>query len=201
MDSFINVREGEPFVRSVFISHLEARHRILHLLVGQEDDGDIPEAQTLNRLRARIERWNDTLLGGLMRQRDVSEFSFDSQRTVDFSREFRIETRPAWGAHVWSVMISALRASLRIDNADRSPNEDLNEKIASSIVAGFGPDVFDSVGKFRTLWETRLAYAAKDTQGMIDLLLNEEDVDRGTSSTSASRVDRIPRRLDGWSEP
>ena len=56
----------------------------------------------------------------------------------------------------------------------RSPNADLNARIASSILSCFQPELFDSTGLFCSMWLMRLVNAANDAQGMLDELLCTE---------------------------
>ncbi len=63
---------AEPVVRSVLIGHLEARHRVLTLLVrGPAICAE--QAVKLNQLRRRTERWTDMLLASLAEWCDVGD--------------------------------------------------------------------------------------------------------------------------------
>ena len=68
--------EAEPAARSVLIGHMEARHRVLTLLV-RGPGIDAEAVLRLNRLRRRAERWTDLLIGHLAGRYAVSEFAFD----------------------------------------------------------------------------------------------------------------------------
>jgi len=67
--------------RSVLAGHLEARHRVLTLLV--QGPGVATEAAVkLNHLVRRVERWADLLLGYLGNLGAVGEFAVDPDRAA-----------------------------------------------------------------------------------------------------------------------
>ena len=74
-------RSGE-LARHVFLGQMEARREIL-LLLTDEDRLPTRQAAALDRLRRRVERWTDLLLGPLIRGYDVAEFAFDVERAHD----------------------------------------------------------------------------------------------------------------------
>ncbi len=164
----------EPVVRSVLIGHLEARHRVLTLLV-HGPGIDAEQALKLNRLRRRTERWTDMLIGYLAGQYEVTEFAVDPARAKDFAEDLSHQSRLAGGRHVWPLVLGSLRAAFRQGLSPISPNADLNTRIATSIVSCFQPELFDSTGVFRSLWLLRLTNITADTQVMLDELLSLED--------------------------
>lgn len=165
--------EVEPVARSVFIGHMEARHRVLSLMV-RGPGIDAEAAVKLNRLRRRAERWTDLLVGNLQSLHDVSEFAFDPQRSKDFAEDMQYRGRLQGGRHVWPLIQASLRAAFHEGLGSESPNADLNARIAAGILSCFPSEVFDSTGLMRSLWLMRLTSAAEDTQGMIDALLAPE---------------------------
>ena len=183
---------SEPVVRSVLIGHLEARHRVLTLLV-QGPGIDAEEALKLNRLRRRTERWTDLLVGHLAGLHDVGEFAIDPRRARDFAEDLRWQSRRQGGRYVWPLALASLEAAFRQGLAPVSPNPDLNATIAQSILACFQPELFDSTGVFRSAWLMRLANAANDAQGMIDELLTLEGARSPGGSTRGQAADRSRR--------
>jgi hypothetical protein len=162
--------ELESVARSVMIGHMEARHRMLMLLVrgpGIDTEG----AVKLNHLRRRTERWTDLLVGHLARYGDVAEFAIDVQRAVEFSQDLDFQTDAAGGRQAWPLMQASLRAAFKRGLAPVSPNEDLNAQIASAILSCFPADLFDSTGLFRSLWLHRMSNVTSDVEGMIDVLV------------------------------
>ncbi len=163
----------EPIVRSVMVGHLEARNRALSLLVFGRGLG-VEQSVVLNRLRRRTERWTDMLLGYLLPEFDVSEFAFSASRARDFASDLKHESEHTSDGQVWKLVLASLRAAFQHGLSDASPNADLNERIAASVLACFRSELFDSSGLVKSLWLVRLNQAADDTQGLIDELVELE---------------------------
>lgn len=166
-------QDAEAIARSVMIGHLEARHRVLMLLVrgpGIEAEG----AVKLNHLRRRAERWTDLLVGYLARSGDVAEFAVDGDRAREFAQDLQHQSSRPGGRYAWPLILASLRAAFRQGLTPISPNADLNATIASAILSCFPSDLFDSTGLFRSLWLTRLSNVTNDVQGMIDNLLEPQ---------------------------
>lgn len=166
----------EPVARSVLIGHIEARHRVLTILVhsrGIEAEAGVE----LNHLRRHAERWSDMLIGRFDGVYGVDEFAIDPQRAEDFAEDQSAWRESPQNRLAWPLALASLRASFQHGLSDVSPNADLNARIAGGILACFPPDLFLSSGVFRSLWMLRLATAAEDVQGMIDELLEPEPND------------------------
>lgn len=182
--------EAEPVARSVLIGHLEARHRVLMLLVSSRHV-KAEEALQLEYLRRRVERWTDMLVGYLAPTENVGEFAFDPIRAADFARDLRAQGELRGGRHTWSLVQASMRSAFVGDLVPWSPNSDLNTRVASGILSCFPAEVFDSTGLPRSLWSLRLSQAAGDAQGMIAQLLAPEKL-----PTAPRRIMR-PKRLGG----
>ena len=161
---------AEPVVRSVLIGHLEARHRVLMLLV-HGPGIDAESAVQLNCLRRRVERWCDFLVGYLTGLADVSEFAVEPRRAKEFAEDLRCQSRLPGGRFAWPLVQASVRAAFQRGLCPVSPNADLNAHIAVSILACFPSELFDSTGLLRSLWLLRLTNVANDAQGMLDQLL------------------------------
>jgi hypothetical protein len=161
---------AEPIARSVYLGHLEARHRVLTLLVSGPGI-HAEEAVKLNRLRRRTERWTDVLVGRLSERQDLSEFAIDPERAREFAGDLRHQSHQRGGRFAWPLTLASLRAAFQNGLSPVSPNADLNEAIAASILSCFHDQLFDSTGLLHSPWLTRLTRITNDTQGMIDELL------------------------------
>ena len=136
------------------------------------------------------------LVGYLAGLHDISEFAIDPERAEDFAEDLSYRNQLLGGRHAWPLIQASLRANFSKGLASDSPNGDLNQKIATSILSCFPPEVFDGTGLFRSIWMTRLSSVTGDAQGMIDQLIrSSEPCHTDTSAISASRqsVDRIRR--------
>lgn len=179
--------EVEPVVRSVMIGHMEARHRVLTLMV-RGPGIDAEAAVKLNRLRRRVERWTDLLVGNLMGLHDVSEFAADPDRAKDFAQDLKDRGQSRGGQHVWPLMLASLRTAFQRELSPESPNADLNARIAASVLSCFPTEVFDSTGLMRSLWLMRLTDMAEDTQIMLDDLLGVPHLAEKHKPASSSRA-------------
>ncbi len=188
--------ETEPVARSVMIGHMEARHRVLTLMV-RGPGIDAEAALKLNRLRRRVERWTDLLVGHLACGYSVSQFAFDPQRAQDFAQDLRDRGQQPGGRQVWPLVLASLRTAFRQGLNAESPNAELNAQLAAGILACFPADLFDSTGLMRSLWLMRLTNVAEDTQGMIADLLALERPAATPAPASLSDVRTAHRRRFG----
>jgi hypothetical protein len=173
MDERRHSRDIGPIARSIYLGHLEARNRVLNMMLRGQGFG-VEAAVTLNRLRHRLERWTDMLLGYIQTATDATEFAFDAERVREFAADIEHEQQYPGGQVAWQVVLASLRAAFRRSLACDPLNDDLHERIAAAILACFDPEVFDSTGALKSLWLVRLSNVAQDTQGMIASLLAEE---------------------------
>jgi hypothetical protein len=162
-----------PIARSIYVGHLEARNRVLNLMLHGQGFG-IEAAVLLNRLRHRIERWIDMLLGYVQTAGDAQEFSFDPGRMLDFADDIQHEQLSPGGQLAWQMVLASLRCNFRAGLASQLPNDDLNQRIAAAVLSTFDTDAFDSSGVFKSLWLVRMSNAASDTQGLIDTLIADD---------------------------
>lgn len=184
----------EPVARSVLLGHLEARHRVLTLLV-RGPGIDAEEAVRLNRLRRRTERWTDMLIGYLLGIHDVSEFAINPQRARDFAEDLSFQSQMQGGRHAWPLIQASLQAAFGQGLFPASPNADLNHQIASSILSCFQPELFDGTGLPRSNWLMRMSNTTSDAVGMIDQLLALEDAPPSASISALRRFGQQPEDL------
>jgi hypothetical protein len=185
----------EPIVRSVLVGHLEGRNRALQLIVFGQGLGT-EDAVELNRLRRRVERWTDLMLGYVLLEYPASEFAFDRSRTADFADDLRHERRAGTHGTAWELVQSSLTAAFRKERRTTAASADLNAKVAAGVIGCFDAGIFDPQGVPKSLWQTRLAQVADDTQGMIDQLLCDEPPAAAAVSAIAGQPrwrSRLPR--------
>lgn len=185
---------AEPVVRSVLIGHLEARHRVLTLLV-RGPAVSAEQAVRLNQLRRRTERWTDMLLASLAEWVDVGEFAFDPARTKDFAEDLTFQASMKGGQHAWPLVIASLRAAFRQGLCPTCPNFDLNAQIGEAILSAFSTELFDSTGLVQSLWMARLSSVANDAQGMVAELLTGKSGSRRGDPTILDQASGRLRRF------
>jgi hypothetical protein len=159
--------DAEAYARSILDAHLAARRRALRILVTCRGLPLMLAAQS-NKLRRQAERWTDLLLAYLTPHCEVDEFSFEPGRVADFATSIRPDDDP-----VFPLLLEALRTSYRSGSELACPNPRLNQRIAESLLTCLGPDMLESTGRYRLLWQWRLLHITADTQRQIDHLLAE----------------------------
>jgi hypothetical protein len=166
--------DGEPVVRSILIGHMEARNRVLSLVLHTRDVGR-GQAVFVNRLRRKCDRWTDLLIGYLAERHDVSSFAPSPERARDFADDLRSQQQTPGGRHAWPLVLASLRAGIsRRFSSTNSPNADLNARIAASVIGSLSPLAFDSTGVMRSLWMVRVATHVAEAEGMIAELIAAE---------------------------
>jgi hypothetical protein len=149
------------------------------LLDGQSIPAE--RAVGLNRLRLRVERWTDLLIGRLAKDFNVAEIAVEPDRARDFADDLKHEERSFGTDYIWSLTLTALHAAFP-PVPPNTPTAELNSRIAGSVLGCFPARLFDSTGVLSSLWQLRLATAASDTQGMVDELLWTEPLQSGIST-------------------
>jgi hypothetical protein len=113
-------RRQEKIARGVLLSQAEARFYTLKLLLDDEL-GRRVDLPAVDRLRRRVERWTDLLLGHLVVRDEVVEFAFELERARDFGEEQLDTVHTPAGDSLWNLVtvglsgIAPTRESSRID--------------------------------------------------------------------------------------
>jgi hypothetical protein len=171
-----------PIVRNIWLSHLDVRRRLLQLVAdGRALDPD--KSQSLDQLRRRMDRWCDMLLAHLSPLIDTMEFAVDAARARDFADDLTPHASTAERTLTCQIVQASLSASLAQALDDRSPNNDLNRKIAAAILACMPESLLASGEIAGSLWLERMSRTAAGAQEMIDELMRLES----TPQLAASR--------------
>lgn len=159
------LRRAEPIARSVLTVHQQCRASVLRLLL---HSNHLPADQLaeLDRLRRRVERWTDMLLGPLVAHygNELADFAFDPRRARDFGEDqsqarFGSTSRPAW-----SFLLAGLRSAFP-NPPGRTSDNDPTLPILRSIMALFPEDAFHPEGHIQSLQQTRVARASEHCEG------------------------------------
>jgi hypothetical protein len=178
----------EPITRSTLIGHLEARNRALQLIVFGQGLG-VEEAVSLNRLRRRVERWTDLMLGYVLVDQNAAEFAFDRARALDFAEDLRYERQAGTDNKAWDLVQSSLQAAFQKEGRQAAACAELNRQIAAAVLGCIDAGLFDSWGVLQSLWLIRLTQVATDAQGMLAELLSNEPL---VSDSLPSAGRRLP---------
>ena len=153
------------------MGHAEVRKRLLALILCDKPNARL--VTLLDRCRKLSECWTDLLLAFLAPEAADAQ-AFDSKRVADFRSSME---SPACRQDTLRRVRSNLR-SRSFPFLEVCPHENLNRLVAQSILAGLGPDLFESTGHFKDLWQVRLSLGTQDTLASVEVLL-AEDADGG----------------------
>lgn len=185
-------RDAEPIARSVFIGHLEARHRALNLIAR---GGGFPAERTrsLNALRRRAEWATDLLIGHLASVDGRAEFAFDSDRSRRIADDMGL-ARCAKTHARWRTIVGLVHTSFDAASGRDAANQDLNASIAGGILACFPAQAFDGAGIPRAAWHARYFAASDDAQALVaELFEQESDLGRHAADGGRRQIP-FPRR-------
>jgi hypothetical protein len=150
------VMESAPIGRNIFDGHLDARRRALSLITARRAH-QTESVDAILALHRQCDRWNDLLLAYLLPYAVVDEFAASPARVRDFAYDVREHLRSGAASDAAVTMIIAgLRSSFLPLSENSSPNSDLNLEIATAVLAGFSPEVYDSLGHLRSGWLERI---------------------------------------------
>ncbi len=159
-DELRDTQSAAPIARSVFIGHLEARHRALRLLLRAAGSAAAWTTE-VDRIRRRAERWTDLLIAHMLGACDGTEFAFDADRTLALAGQLR--ERDNGAVSDGHLLLASLRCAFRDVRLHPSPNADLQSRIAASILHWFPESMFDGAGVPVGPNIVRLLDAARDS--------------------------------------
>lgn len=162
------LHRAEPIARSVLTVHQQCRASVLRLLL-HSTCLPVDQLAELDRLRRRVERWTDMLLGPLVFHygNELADFAFDPRRAREFGEDqcqarFGSTSRPAW-----SFLLAGLRSAFPSLPGHTSTN-DPTLPILRSILALFPEDAFHPEGSIQSLQQIRVARASEQPEGPLD---------------------------------
>src|SRR5262249_3245371 len=126
------------------------------------------QLDSLNTLRRRMERWTDSLLAHFSPLVDISPWVFDRERAADFTQD--LAENPYSSLRCVEIVTASLRDAVLTEARPQSPNGDLNQQIASVVVACLPPTCVNASELPLALWLERLGSVADETQQLLDEL-------------------------------
>lgn len=132
--------------QSVLSSHVEARHRCLHMIVFGESL-DASHSCRLNQLRRCLETYTDTLLGFLDSIQSEDTYSFDPARVRSVQQ---MQISPFHSTIAKQFMLTFLPQVMRNSIQDRltvwqCPHQ-VNERLHAAVLRFMPDSLFDSLG-------------------------------------------------------
>lgn len=162
--------EISPVTHAVFLSHLEARNRVQQMMLYGRGNS-VQDAVRLNRLRQGVERWTDALIGRMCVQNPNNVcYAIDQRRAEEHARELRSYGHgPARETASW-LMNAAMNDMLRRRTSATPALPEANRGVTQSVLLMLRPDLFDCVGKLKSLWLHRLQIDTDRTDRVLDEL-------------------------------
>jgi hypothetical protein len=157
--------------QSVLTSHIEARHRCLHLIVFGEGLA-VEHSTRLNQLRRTLEGFNDSILSFLLPIDPPDSYSFDS---VSIHHAQTNREKPV--SHLMNaklLQLSSLRIAFRLAIARRlgtvAASQNSNRKIHEATVRFFPPSLFDGLGLPLTTQTAALRAESPESSAAMEVL-------------------------------
>ncbi|MEZ6146341.1 MAG: hypothetical protein R3B91_13195 [Planctomycetaceae bacterium] len=133
-DAFHSQNECQQLARHVFNGQMEARREVLKLLA---DSSRLPaqQASVVDRLRRRVERWADMLVGPMVVRHGISDFVIDLDRAKEFAQSAFPSTFDGPNAAVHQLTFVGLSHAIPRTNHSDEARTTLNHAVARSVLA------------------------------------------------------------------
>lgn len=181
LDDAHAIEEISPVTHAIFMTHLEARNRVQHLMLFGRGNS-VQEAVRLNRLRQGVERWTDAMIGRVSaRTPNTVRYAFDPNRAREYAEEARAYgSRATRDTSTW-LMNAAMHDTLRRRTSEQAALPEANRAVVKSVMLMLRPDLFDSVGTLKSLWMHRLQAGGDRTDRVLQEL-NANDIDNAATA-------------------
>lgn len=153
---------SEPVAASLVSQQQSARRLVLQLL----NDGAVASVELLSpldRMRRRLERWTDVLIGHLVKRYNLDEFAFDPERARDFGAEQLGDSWQPVGSRVWDVYLVSLRSAFPDVRLPGGRLAALRNELSQAMLACFADEFFDEAGLWRSPRARRLLAGGSPT--------------------------------------
>lgn len=164
---------AERTARTVLARHDQAQQQILRLMV----DGPyltLERVVALDRIRRKIERWSDLLVGHIIRRYGVSDFTYDAERALDFGEEQLRHCHGALRDQVWDMYFLCLRSAFPKTTLPRGVHGERRDEVLKAILGSLpeslflGDGIMASIALSRLLAGGTVAEGPPTTQSDID---------------------------------
>ena len=195
LDANAHEPEISPVVHSVHLTHLEARNRVLGIMIaGRGASTDL--TARLNQLRKTAERWTDVLIGQIaVVYPETSRYGTVLERTLTFAEESAEYSPRIRQTHGW-LLSATLRDSLSRQMSIETASPQENGRVCDAVLVCVRPDMFESLGTLQSLWLHRLRHGAEQADCVLNqLLYNDVDKSPILNDFEAIRGSTINRKL------
>jgi hypothetical protein len=180
MDERLGTHEYSPIGQSAFRAHIDARRRVLNLILRGRQRG-LPAVWRLNRLRLNAERWTDLLLGQIDERDWMGNYAFDPERVRRFGGQEDRRARPV------AILSAASRAAFVESGPVPRDHAELHSRMHAAMLGCFGHELFLGNGQMMSDWQARLLALTDDTQCLLDRWLEGPVHDQGPESPGTLR--------------
>jgi hypothetical protein len=155
---------SERIARAALAGQLEAQQQVLRLMI----DGPyltLERVSSLDKLRRRIERWTDLLVGHLVKRYALGDFAFDLERALDFGDE---QLRESWGPRqnrIWDLYFVCLHSAFPASRLPGGIEAEWRESLLQSILGCFPHDLFLEDGVLKSVRLQRLLKNGQRREG------------------------------------
>jgi hypothetical protein len=173
-------RHSAQIARSVLNTHQQCRVSVLRLLVHANSMPSERMAE-IDRLRRRVERWTDLLVGPFVARfgEPLDPFAFDPRRARDFGEEQFAARFQATSQPSWTFLLAGLRSAFpRAKPFTPAAINDPLLPILRSILASFPDDAFGGGGSMKSLLWSRANRSGQHAEGPIALPKSHRNVRR-----------------------
>jgi hypothetical protein len=160
VDERLGVQEFAPIGHSVFGAHIDARRRVLNLLLRGRPSG-LSIVWQLNRRRLTAERWTDLLLSQVAERSWLADYAFDPSRVRRLGgQEGQAGPGPA--------VLSAASREVFAESAEvLERHVELHVRMHAAMLECLGPGLCLGEAQLLSDWQARLLTLTEDTQGLL----------------------------------
>jgi len=150
IDAATHSQEASPIAHNVFLAHLDARNRVMRLLLHGRG-ASVEQTAQWNKLRRSTERWTDRLLAPLIAADSQSiVYAYDPARAHAYAIEWREESDPTTQRLSATLGRMSMRSTLQSRVNGRTATPHSNRQIADSILSCLSQQCFDDLGIMRS---------------------------------------------------
>ena len=153
-----------PIALNILKGHTEARTRALSLMVN-DSRLTLDNLAGIERLRRKVERWTDVLIGHLVVRYGVDEYAFHAGRAREYGEEQLRQEAESGSEHVWALVFTGLRMAFPpLPTQSHFPNEFLEHQILGTVLGCFPSAAFGADGQFLSQYSARVERSSRQPE-------------------------------------
>ena len=189
-----NDEEVSPVTHAIHLTHLEARNRVQQIMLSGRGNS-VQDAVRLNRLRQAVECWTDQMIGRLCTANEEPlQYAINPRRAAAYAEEARAQSYGRERKVAAWLLNASMQAMLHQRTSRITALPEANRAVGNSVMMMLRPDLFDSVGTFKSLWMHRLQQNTERTDRVLkelkSLNIDHAKVSDGIEMTHSSFFSR-----------